>query len=387
MAAVCNPNASAFDTFLVSVGGFPDEVLKQADSLATALIGSSMVLLSFSFLATVVISGYRNLLGGNGIEALITDLTRAVILAVIALALINNWAAASQVIPSWFKTDVISKLTTASDPASSITQFYSVFGDMFKGMTDWIETGAKPCADADSGIFASLQKLFDTLTLKTLIDVIRLYLFLTLAILIILIPLTIFSAQLLFVLFGNALILKIGIIFGPLALAFMPFAPMAWLAMSWLRFMITTALTLAIAYLVAGILAASMLPVFQTMLRTAVNSEGLSVATLLMGASIALILFFGIFLLSKVDDIASSLVGGGGSGGGGAIAGAAMGAAMRGMRMRPGGSPGGGKGAGFGSSSSTTTSAGKGRAGPAKGGSSTPRSSEVSARAGSANQS
>lgn len=384
MAAVCNPNASAVDTFLVSVGGFPDEVLKQADSLATALIGSSMILLSFSFLATVVISGYRNLLGGNGIEALITDLTRAVILAVIALALINNWSAASQVIPSWFKTDVISKLTTASDPASSITQFYAVFGDMFRGMTDWIETGAKPCADADSGIFASLQKLFDTLTLKTLIDVIRLYLFLTLAILIILIPLTIFSAQLLFVLFGNALILKIGIIFGPLALAFMPFAPMAWLAMSWLRFMITTALTLAIAYLVAGILAASMLPVFQTMLRTAVNSEGLSVATLLMGASIALILFFGIFLLSKVDDIASSLVsGGGGGGGGGAIAGAAMGAAMRGMRMRPGGASGGGKGGGFGSSSSTTTSAGK----PAKGGSSTPRGAEVSARAGGANQS
>lgn len=336
-AAICNPNTDAMDTFLVAIGGFPDQVLKQADSLGGALIGSGMTLLTFSFLAATVTAGYRNLMGNGGVESVLTDVFRAMILGVIALALLNNWAAASQAIPAWFKSDVISKLTASNDPASAIGQFYAVFAEMFREMTAWIETGAKPCSESEGGMMASLQSLFDTITLKTFMDVIRLYVSLAIAILIIIIPLTAFSALLLGVLFGNALIMKIGIIFGPLAIAFIPYAPMAWLATSWLRFMITTGLTLAIAYLVTSILATAMLPVFQTLLKTGVNSQGIGLATIFMGASIALILVFGCILLLKVDDIAQGLVGGGGAGGGGAMAAAAM----RSLKLKasPGGKP------------------------------------------------
>lgn len=336
-AAICNPNTDAIDTFLVAIGGFPDQVLKQADSLGGALIGSGMTLLTFSFLAATVTAGYRNLMGNGGVESVLTDVFRAMILGVIALALLNNWAAASQAIPAWFKSDVISKLTASTDPASAIGQFYAVFAEMFREMTAWIETGAKPCSESEGGMMASLQSLFDTITLKTFMDVIRLYVSLAIAILIIIIPLTAFSALLLGVLFGNALIMKIGIIFGPLAIAFIPYAPMAWLATSWLRFMITTGLTLAIAYLVTSILATAMLPVFQTLLKTGVNSQGIGLATIFMGASIALILVFGCILLLKVDDIAQGLVGGGGAGGGGAMAAAAM----RSLKLKasPGGKP------------------------------------------------
>lgn len=336
-AAICNPNTDAMDTFLVAIGGFPDQVLKQADSLGGALIGSGMTLLTFSFLAATVTAGYRNLMRNGGAESVLTDVFRAMILGVIALALLNNWAAASQAIPAWFKSDVISKLTASTDPASAIGQFYAVFAEMFREMTAWIETGAKPCSESEGGMMASLQSLFDTITLKTFMDVIRLYVSLAIAILIIIIPLTAFSALLLGVLFGNALIMKIGIIFGPLAIAFIPYAPMAWLATSWLRFMITTGLTLAIAYLVTSILATAMLPVFQTLLKTGVNSQGIGLATIFMGASIALILVFGCILLLKVDDIAQGLVGGGGAGGGGAMAAAAM----RSLKLKasPGGKP------------------------------------------------
>lgn len=336
-AEICNPNTNAMDTFLVAIGGFPDQVLKQADSLGGALIGSGMTLLTFSFLAATVTAGYRNLMGNGGVESVLTDVFRAMILGVIALALLNNWAAASQAIPAWFKSDVISKLTASTDPASAIGQFYAVFAEMFREMTAWIETGAKPCSESEGGMMASLQSLFDTITLKTFMDVIRLYVSLAIAILIIIIPLTAFSALLLGVLFGNALIMKIGIIFGPLAIAFIPYTPMAWLATSWLRFMITTGLTLAIAYLVTSILATAMLPVFQTLLKTGVNSQGIGLATIFMGASIALILVFGCILLLKVDDIAQGLVGGGGAGGGGAMAAAAM----RSLKLKasPGGKP------------------------------------------------
>lgn len=373
-AEICNPNTDALDTFLVAIGGFPDQVLKQADSLGGSLIGTGMTLLTFSFLAAVVTAGYRNLLGNGGVESVLTDVVRATILGVIALALLNNWAAASQAIPGWFKSDVIAKLTASTDPASAISQFYAVFAEMFREMTAWIETGAKPCSESEGGLMASLQSLFDTITLKTFMDVIRLYVSLAIAILIIIIPLTAFSALLLGVLFGNALIMKIGIIFGPLAIAFIPYAPMSWLAMSWLRFMITTGLTLAIAYLVTSILATAMLPVFQTMLKTGVNSQGIGLATIFMGASIALILVFGCILLLKVDDIAQGIVGGGGSGGGGAIAGAAL----RSLKARANG----GK----------SESGGKKSAGPGKGSGertpkpSTPTGASVSSRAGGASQ-
>lgn len=373
-AAICNPNTDAMDTFLVAIGGFPDAVLKQADSLSGALIGSGMTLLTFSFLAATVTAGYRNLMGNGGVESVLTDVLRAMILGVIALALLNNWATASQAIPAWFKSDVIAKLTASADPASAISQFYAVFAEMFREMTAWIETGSKPCSESEGGLMASLQSLFDTITLKTFMDVIRLYVSLAIAILIIIIPLTAFSALLLGVLFGNALIMKIGIIFGPLAIAFIPYAPMSWLATSWLRFMITTGLTLAIAYLVTSILATAMLPVFQTMLKTGVNAQGIGLATIFMGASIALILVFGCILLLKVDDIAQGLVGGGGAGGGGAIAGAAL----RSLKARAGGGKGdtgGNKGA----------QPGKGR-GERSAQPSTPTGASVSSRAGGANQ-
>lgn len=372
-ADICNPNADALDAFLVAIGGFPDQVLKQADSLGGALIGTGMTLLTFSFLAAVVTAAYRNLLGNGGVESVLAEVVRAMILGVIALALLNNWAAASQAIPGWFKSDVIAKLTASTDPASAISQFYTVFAEMFREMTAWIETGAKPCSESEGGLMASLQSLFDTITLKTFMDVIRLYVSLAIAILIIIIPLTAFSALLLGVLFGNALIMKIGIIFGPLAIAFIPYAPMSWLAMSWLRFMITTGLTLAIAYLVTSILATAMLPVFQTMLKTGVNSQGIGLATIFMGASIALVLVFGCILLLKVDDIAQGIVGGGGSGGGGAIAGAAL----RSLKAR--------------ASGGKSESGGKKSAGPGKGGERTPKPStptgaSVSSRAGGASQ-
>lgn len=374
-AAICNPNTDALDTFLVAIGGFPDQVLKQADTLGGALVGSGMTLLTFSFLAATVTAGYRNLMGNGGVESVLTDVIRSMILGVIALALLNNWAAASQAIPAWFKSDVIAKLTAATDPASAISQFYAVFAEMFREMTAWIETGAKPCSESEGGLMASLQSLFDTITLKTFMDVIRLYVSLAIAILIIIIPLTAFSALLLGVLFGNALIMKIGIIFGPLAIAFIPYAPMSWLPLSWLRFMITTGLTLAIAYLVTSILATAMLPVFQTMLKTGVNSQGIGLATIFMGASIALILVFGCILLLKVDDIAQGIVGGGGAGGGGAIAGAAL----RSLKARASGN-------------SKSESSGKKGAEPGKRRGertpkpSTPTGASVSSRAAGANQ-
>lgn len=311
--AVCNPNTDAIDTFLVAIGGFPDQMLRSATALGSALVGEGMLLLTYAFLATLAISLYRNLIVSRGLEELLFDVVRACILGSITLALLNNWGSVSQILPNWINSSVISRLTTGGEPATVIGQFFAVFAEMFREMTAWIQTGAKPCGDAQGGVLAALQNLFDTITLKTFMDVIWMYVALAIAVLIIIIPLTLFSAIMLAVLFGNALIMKIAIIFGPVMIAWIPFSPMAWLAMSWLRFMLITAVTVAIAYLIAGLLASSMLPVFRTLLNTGVNATGIGYATIWMGASIALVLLFGAWMLTKADDIASGLIGGGGA--------------------------------------------------------------------------
>lgn len=379
--AVCNPNTDAIDTFLVAIGGFPDQMLRSATALGSALVGEGMLLLTYAFLATVAISLYRNLIVARGLEELLFDVVRACILGSITLALLNNWGSVSQILPNWINNSVISKLTTGNEPASVIGQFYAVFAEMFREMTAWIQTGAKPCGDAQGGILASLQSLWDTITLKTIMDVIWMYVALGLAILIIIVPLTLFSAIMLAVLFGNALIMKIAIIFGPVMIAWIPFAPMAWLAMSWLRFMLITAVTVAIAYLIAGLLASSMLPVFRTLLNTGVNATGIGYATIWMGASIALVLLFGSWMLTKADDIASGLIGGGGASSGATFV-SSLSRTVQQIKMasKGGGGGGGGRGTGGGASGGGA----RGRAGGGGSGVATPSASAVSGRAGAA---
>jgi hypothetical protein len=185
------------------------------------------------------------------------------------------------------------------------------------------------------------------------------------------------------VLFGNALIMKIAIIFGPVMIAWIPFSPMAWLAMSWLRFMLITAVTVAIAYLIAGLLASSMLPVFRTLLNTGVNATGIGYATIWMGASIALVLLFGAWMLTKADDIASGLIGGGGASSGATFV-SSLSRTIQQVKLattKPG--TGGGRGTGAGAQGASATA----RGGAAAQQTATPSPAAVSGRAGAAGNS
>lgn len=378
--AVCNPNANAFDTFLVAIGGFPDEMLRSATALGSVLVGEGMLLLTYAFLATLAISLYRNLIVARGIEELMSDLVRAAVLGSITLALLNNWDGVSQAIPNWVRDSIINRLSPNNQPHNVIGQFIGIFGEMFREMTAWVGTGARPCGEAQSGIFAQLSSLWNSLTLTNIIDVIMMYMSLALAILIISIPLALFSGIMMAVLFGNALIIKIAIIFGPVMIAWIPFAPMAWLAMSWLRFMLITTVTLAIAYLIAGLLAGSILPVFRTLLGTAVNASGIGLPTIFMGVTIAIVLLFGAWMLSKADDIASGLIGGGGASNGGSFI-HSMSRSVQRVSLGGKGTPGGGKPDGARPGSAPRT---PGPASPAAANTS-PSAANVSSRAGAAN--
>lgn len=126
------------------------------------------------------------------------------------------------------------------------------------------------------------------------------------------------SAALIFALFGPLLALNVGIIFGPLLIAWMPFGPTAHLARSWMTFMISQGLALVVGVAIAMIAAGTVGEVSDQMQRAATDSDtnvfvAMAVQAGGFAASAAVIIFVA-FMLFRADDIAAAMVGGGGAG-------------------------------------------------------------------------
>lgn len=155
-------------------------------------------------------------------------------------------------------------------------------------------------------------------------------------------------------LYGPLLAMQIGIIFGPLLLAFMPFPPLANLSKSWLAFMITTGFSLLVGVAMA-VIAANSIESYTDMMGIIGNDasipwyEELAVKIGGFMSSTAIILFVA-WMLFRADDIAAAMVGGsagGTSGVGGVIVNRISQATRGGVQSKPradgGGKPPGGK--------------------------------------------
>lgn len=128
------------------------------------------------------------------------------------------------------------------------------------------------------------------------------------------------AVAMLFALFSPLLMLQIGIIFGPILICWLPFSPLADLARTWLKFMITSGMSLAVGVLLV-LLASTSVDSFITTIG-AVNADPDMPASLafiakfggFMSAS-AVMIFLGVMLF-KADNIAAALIGGATAGGG-----------------------------------------------------------------------
>ncbi|MFZ2629296.1 MAG: type IV secretion system protein [Rugosibacter sp.] len=129
------------------------------------------------------------------------------------------------------------------------------------------------------------------------------------------------SVALLFALFSPLLMLQIGIIFGPILVCWLPFEPLSGLAKTWLKFMVTSGMSLAVGVLLA-LLAGTSIDNFITTIST-LNADPdlpftMTVAAKLGGflSNAAVMIFIGVMLF-RADSIAGALVGGASGGGGG----------------------------------------------------------------------
>lgn len=142
------------------------------------------------------------------------------------------------------------------------------------------------------------------------------------------------SLALVFALYGPLLALQIGIIFGPLLIAWLPSPQFAHLSRSWLQFVLTQGFTLVVAVAIA-VIGANAITAFAVQMDGLVAGGGsesgfVEAAIVQAGgliASLSVLVFVGLMLF-RADNIAGALIGGGGGGGG------AVGAALL-ARMTP----------------------------------------------------
>lgn len=142
------------------------------------------------------------------------------------------------------------------------------------------------------------------------------------------------SLALVFALYGPLLALQIGIIFGPLLIAWLPSPQFAHLSRSWLQFVLTQGFTLVVAVTVA-VIGANAITAFAAQMdglaAGGVSESGFVEAMMVQAggliASLSVLVFVGLMLF-KADNIAGALIGGGGGGG------SAVGAALM-ARMTP----------------------------------------------------
>lgn len=291
---------------------------------ASATYGDALVPLARTCLALALIlatlPAVYSWWAGN-VAGATAKVVRAMLIAWLPLFLLsgNNWTTSSGAIAHFFQSEVTAPLSAKGGAAgaeggdiikNTITKIgNSIWGGEKGGAAQpeksaWEKAKAffsNPAEAVGSALFGvALDFLF-----RVILTAIALFL----------------SVALLFALFSPLLMLQIGIIFGPILVCWLPFEPLEGLAKTWLKFMITSGMSLAVGVLLA-LLAGTSIDSFITTIG-AINADPdlpftMSVAAKLGGflSNCAVMIFIGVMLF-RADSIAGALVGGASGGGGG----------------------------------------------------------------------
>lgn len=268
-------------------------------------------------------------LAKGGVQDLMGKLFALLTVSAVPLALIHSWPEAPNLLLQWLKTDVPQALHMAHGAGS--------VGDAIKSVTQAVsKVGLPPGSGWVSDIVVAIE--------NALVQMLLFW------------PTVLLELAILFSLEGPMVMLYIGIIFGPILIAWMPWQPASNLGMSWFRYMIS----LCFAYAIGLVLAMVMSSV-AVKLGTSISQEtggawahGMIFVVLV---PIVLIMLLMTYFMLKVESIAGAMVGGPalGHGGGMFFAGAAAAKALSGPK---GGGKGGNNGAGGGGSGAAGAGAG-----------------------------
>lgn len=309
-----------------------DGLVAEGANFHSALIPTGKTFLSLAIIITLINEVYQFWIRGDAQE-LVSRMFRLFVIASIPFTLLmvpGNWGTINETIVSFFREGVVGAIADVSGrvPSETIKETLEKIVNAVNVSpptreVGWIETIIQ---------FGTFLSQF---ALKMLV-----YL-----------GIALMAAAMLVAAYVPLVALQVGIIIGPLLVAWLPFEPMSDLARNWLKFMITNAMTFVVSVtllaMTAGVIektTATVSDMFQD--NAFVGGVGHVAAVLI----IATIMLFIAYVLFQADEIAGGLIGTLAVGGGymGRAIARGMGGAIAGggkvLAGRSGGPPGGGGG-------------------------------------------
>lgn len=305
-----------------------DPLIERAAGMAEAFVPLGKTFLALAMVITLFLAIYDWWLGDA--PAALSRAVRAGIMFCVPLALLFNWTPWMKTSTEFFTKELTAPIVATSGAADA--------GDAVKQAIEKLNSAMfppeNPNADKRGGwrkawdfvtgdmsvgkaVFGSIQQAVSDLILFFVSGLV--------------------GFALILALYGPLLALQLGVIFGPLLVAWLPWQPMGHLFQNWLRYMLANGLALVVGVTLAT-LGAGVIGDFAVQMAALNNDPELPffmAIAVRMGAfmsSIAIIIFVAYYLM-QAETIASSLIGGGGSGSSGLIGGIMRGA--RGLGRQP----------------------------------------------------
>lgn len=300
---------------LGDIAGLLEPLITSAESMHAVFIPIALQMLALSFVLALMFAAYQWWMGE--VSGALARITRAGLIFIIPMTLLagDNWKSTMDATAKFFSAELTQPiLKTGGGGAKSGTQ--AISETITKLTSSMFPNARNPDQRTSFEVvknFVSSNESFGGMLVSALTQAVLELIMFGLAI--------VLSVALIFALYGPLLALHIGIIFGPLLLAWMPFGPMAHLARSWLQFMLSQGFALVVGITIAMI-AVGAIEAFTDSMALMSRDPNLPLAQELAAkiggfmASAAVIVFVAVMLF-RADDIAAAMIGGGGAGTGG----------------------------------------------------------------------
>lgn len=308
---------------LGDVAGLLNPMIEAAAGMADAFVPIGRILLVVAFSLATLNAVYSWWMGE--VSGALARAVRSAFVLAVPLFLLwgNNWITHMHTFTNFFAVElaapVLEKSGTSGGNASAPELVKSVVERVANGVwpAEQAASGEGALAKAwsfitnpDASIGRAIYSAWTEFFYKLLLTIVG-------AVLII---------SILFALFGPILLMQVGVIFGPVLIVWLAYEPLADLAKTWFRFMLSAGFSLLVGLVLALIAVGAVEGFVQQMQAMGSDPElpwFLEIGAKIGGflASSATMLFLS-FMLFRADDIASAMVGG--SAGGGSAVGAAM---------------------------------------------------------------
>lgn len=321
-----------------------DSLIEAAIPYQSALVPTGLTLLGVGTMLTVF-WGVYNFLIGDGIEEFVGDMVKTLLIASIPAALLipnGGWNNVASSVERYFTKEVVGALVKAApgrNTFSAESKPSEVINGSLQKISEVLATGTLMWSGIDGGIkrgIAINESIYEEGELKdgpllnrgigyvrragvalkdsavNLVEtawgtmgslitgpVMAVLMYIMLAIL---------TFALIFTLYVPLVAIKVGIVFGPLLIAWLPFKPLSDLTVQWFKFMMAAGLSYAIGVFMLLLTSGTTRWLANEIER--LLNEGSALSALFGGVILVSVLTYFIFkLLSTNDEMASALVG------------------------------------------------------------------------------